>query len=598
MTERSRILVVEDEQIVAEDLMEVLERNGYTVSGSVASGEEAIEAVGSCKPDLILMDIHLKGDIDGIETTKRIRGISDIPVIYLTSFSTGGYLEKAKQTDPYGYITKPFDPQIVVTTIEIALNKHAIDIRTRANLETYRFIADYTSSWEMWCDDGAHPLFISPSCERITGYTPAELMENPALLSEMVYPDDRAIYLASRNDSLKLTGGEINIEYRILTRSGDVRWIQHASKPLYDNNGILRGRRISNFDVTREQEHIQNITSAFRESNERYVSLAETMKNTCVFIYDLQKGIEYINPQGAALFGKLPGELLSKRVLDLSDLPGVKDIISTIERFVRTGTPAYFEETVSRFPGDELFLEIWLFSLANEKKEQEKIWAIMHDVSEKKRDDKKIRASLKEKEILLKEIHHRVKNNLQQVAGLLYLQETRGKNTDPVTTLQESRNRIYSMSLAHEILYSSNDLARIDLASYFSRLIGYLRTSFGLFSGNIAIRTCIEPDLSLPLDDCITCGIITNELVSNAIKYAFSERSEGEIYVDVHSSGSTCTMKIGDNGRGLSPSVTLERPESLGLHLVTNLVRQLDGTIKISRDNGTLFTITFPGRNE
>ncbi|MFA4876239.1 MAG: response regulator [Methanoregula sp.] len=596
MTDRTRILIVEDETIVAEDLKEVLERNNYTVTGNVASGREAIEAVQAGKPDLILMDINLNGDIDGIETTKRIHEDADIPVIYLTSYTSGDYIENAKKTGPYGYIAKPFDPQTVITTIEIALGKHAIDMRARANLETYRFIADYTSSWEMWYDTDGIPLFISPSSERITGYTPAELMEKPDLFLDMVLPDDRELFHAHALEESKSASQDLSIRYRILTRSGDTRWIQHSCTPIHDRNGTFKGRRISNIDITREQEQINTITVAIEESNERYFSLAETMKDTCVFVYDVRKGIEYINTKGAALFKKEPGDLLKKPISALSGVDGVRNIITTIEHFIRTGSPAVFEGSLVPSPGNEVFLEVRLFTLKTGQQEPGKIWAIIQDVTEKKLAGQKILESLREKEILLKEIHHRVKNNLQQIASLLYLQEIRGNNQDPGTTLRESRNRVYSMSLAHEILYSSDDLANVDLATYFSRLTGYLRTTFGLESGSVTIITDIEPGLSLPLDDCITCGIIANELISNAMKYAFDKKSGGEISIAFHCSGPGCIMEVSDTGCGLPASVNLDAPATLGLSLVTSLVRQMEGTIDLSRENGTRFTIMFPKR--
>ena len=467
MRDRPRILIVEDEQIVAEDLREVLERNGYTIPAIAASGPAALRSIDAMKPDLILMDIHLDGDIDGIETARRIQDDADIPIVYLTSFSTEGYLQDAKKTNPYGYITKPFDPQTIITTIEIALNKHAIDMRSRANLETYRFIADYTSSWEMWFDPDENPIFISPSCERITGYAPDELMKNPALLKDMVYSEDRRIYDALEGNS----GKPASLRFRIRTRSGTIRWIQHSSNPLYDAHGFLRGRRISNIDITREQEQIEKFKFAIQESSKLYFSVAETMKDTCVLVYDLENGIEYINSKGAALFGEHTENLLHKTIPNLSGPAEICRIFSTIDRFIQTGTPAHFEETYSRGKEDDVFLEGWLFALKNEVDEPRKIWAILHDVSDKKRAEQKILGALKEKEILLREIHHRVKNNLQQVASLLYLQERRGRNLDAVAILQESRNRIYSIALAHEVLYNSEDMANVSVLSYISQLI-------------------------------------------------------------------------------------------------------------------------------
>jgi two-component sensor histidine kinase len=151
------------------------------------------------------------------------------------------------------------------------------------------------------------------------------------------------------------------------------------------------------------------------------------------------------------------------------------------------------------------------------------------------------------------------------------------------------------MALAHEILYGSEDLARVDVDSYISRLAGFLKTSFGP-PGNIAIRTRIDKGLSLPLDDCITCGIIVNELVSNAMKYAFAPGADGEIAIGFRREGKDCVLMVSDNGRGLPPRFSLEKTESFGLRLVANIVQQREGEIGISQEHGTGFTITFPVR--
>ena len=594
MREPPRILIVEDEQIVAEDLREVLEKNGFLVQGTVASGEEALRSVVEHNPNLILMDIHLSGVLDGIETAKRVHAIADIPVIFLTSFSTEGYVESAKITNPYGYITKPFDPQTIITTLEIAISKHSIDIRTRANLETYRFIAEYTASWEMWCDPEGIPVFVSPSCERITGYSPSEIMNDPGLLDEMVFSEDRKAYQVFSDTARVDSTQELQFEYRIQNGSGDVRWIEQTSKPLYDATGKLRGRRISNIDVTREHEQIQRIQVANQERDDLYFSVAETMKDTGVLVYDLGNGLEYINPKGAVLMGKSQKELLNKSLSNLSRLSEIPTLFSALEQFIELGSPAYFESSFSREPGGDINLETWLFSLKDDQGQPRKIWAIVHDVSEKRRADQKILQSLKEKEILLKEIHHRVKNNLQQVASLLYLQERRGNNQDPVTALQESRNRIYSMALAHEILYTSADLADIPLGTYVRQLVAYLKASYGSGSRDITIQMSIDPGFSLPIDECIICGIIINELVSNAMKHAFRNMPSGKITIDFHADSDQCLLVVRDDGAGIPDAVNFENPATLGLLLIRNLVHHMEGTISLSREKGTAITIAFP----
>ncbi|MGA2105604.1 MAG: PAS domain S-box protein [Methanoregula sp.] len=594
MIERAKILIVEDESIVAEDLKEVLEKKGYIVPGTVSSGEEALEVVSISHPDLILMDISLSGKLDGIETAKRIHEKYNIPVIYLTSYSSEGYIESAKQTDPYGYIVKPFDPPSIATTIEIALHKHAIDTRNRISLETYRFIAEYTSSWEMWLDAAGIPLYVSPSCERITGYKPIEIIENPRLLVDMVFPEDRTIYADQVEGAVCSPNQRDTVNFRIVTRSGDVRWIGHSCVMIRDKQGAVIGKRISNADITDEQEQIQDFALAFQESNERYLLLTETMVDTIIFVYDETNGLEYINRKGASLLGKTPQELLNKKIPDLFESKIAENAARILERFFTTGEPSFIEYSYARSPGDDLFFETWLFSLDQKDKKTGKVWGLMHDISDKKKAEKNLLSSLKEKDVLLKEIHHRVKNNLQQVASLLYLQEIRGNNTDIATALHESRDRIFSMALVHEILIASENLSQINLASYLSRLIQHIEGSYGNLSDGVKVTMSVDPVIALTLDECIPCGLIINELVSNSMKHAFLPGMKGEIFIRVSGSGQMCTLVVGDNGRGIPSSVDTVHTGSLGLQLVTRLVHQLNGSVSVTGDHGTVYTITFP----
>jgi len=591
MMKRARILIVEDEQIIAEDLQEVLERQNFAVVCIADSGENALEEVSNTRPDIILMDIHLKGDIDGIETAKRIRENEDIPIIYLTSSSQGGDLEKAKQTDPYGYITKPFDPQTLATTIEIALHKHRIDSRTRISLETYRFIAEYTASWEMWLDANDVPVYISPSCERITGYSPGEISARSILLTEMILPEDRHLYLL-HDESSNSPHNSVNL--RIRTRNGELRWISHTCAEIRDRSGLILGRRISNVDITREQEQIEDFALAFQESNERYLLLTETMADTAIFVYDEEKGLEFINTKGGSLLGKKPDELLGKRIPDLLTPSQARDAKEVLDRFFATGSPSFIERGLSLAPNDEQSLEIWLFPLDRKGQQTRKVWGLIHDVSEKKRAEKRLVQSLREKDVLLREIHHRVKNNLQQVASLLYLQETRGSTNDMQTALHESRDRIFSMALVHEILINSGDLYQINLAMYLSRLIQNIKGSYDLGSSEVSINIEIDPVISLSLDECISCGLIVNELVSNAMKHAFGAGRKGDVHIRATINGGTITLTVSDTGKGLPESLDVSRPLSLGLQLVTRLVSQIEGTIHVSGPPGTKWIIAFP----
>ncbi|PKG31377.1 histidine kinase dimerization/phosphoacceptor domain -containing protein, partial [Methanoregula sp.] len=217
------------------------------------------------------------------------------------------------------------------------------------------------------------------------------------------------------------------------------------------------------------------------------------------------------------------------------------------------------------------------------------------DITERRKAEEEILASLHEKEVLLREIHHRVKNNLQIIASLLYLQSI--TITDAFTTeiLRESRSRVRSMALIHEKLYRSEDLAHVPFATYIESLIDSLRDAYGINNGAVSIAVSIDPpDLALSIETGIPCGLIINELVTNAIKHAFPGGKSGIISIAMRQTGSGIyTMVIADNGEGFPKDVDFRNTSSLGLQLVNNLVAQLEGEIALDSSDGARFTIQF-----
>lgn len=215
------------------------------------------------------------------------------------------------------------------------------------------------------------------------------------------------------------------------------------------------------------------------------------------------------------------------------------------------------------------------------------------EIAERARVEEQIKTSLREKEVLLKEIHHRVKNNLQVVSSLLSLQSRIIDNPAALEVLRESQNRIRSMALIHERLYRSEDLGRVDYAVYIRDLATFLVRSYRAHLGPIDLKIEAE-GVFLGIDTAIPCGLITNELISNALKHAFPNGKGGEIRVKIGAQGDRqFTMIIGDNGVGFPPDVDFRNTESLGLQLVNTLVDQLEGTVELRRDGGTEFTIRF-----
>ncbi|MDA2919466.1 ATP-binding protein [Desulfobacterota bacterium AH_259_B03_O07] len=218
---------------------------------------------------------------------------------------------------------------------------------------------------------------------------------------------------------------------------------------------------------------------------------------------------------------------------------------------------------------------------------------LRNEMKKRKCAEDQIKASLNEKEILLMEIQHRVKNNLQVITSLLDLQKDYVKEKRVRNDFIEIQSRIRSMALIHEQIYKSKDLTKIDFAEYVTNLVTYLFDSYGMSSRVIKLKNNIG-DPSLNVDRALTCGMIVNELVSNSLKHAFPEGRSGEICIDLHREDNNCILTIGDDGIGFPKGLNFRKTKTLGLQLVISLTRQLEGSIKLNRRDGTVFTIEFP----
>ena len=212
---------------------------------------------------------------------------------------------------------------------------------------------------------------------------------------------------------------------------------------------------------------------------------------------------------------------------------------------------------------------------------------------QRKRAEEALKESLQEKEVLLKEIHHRVKNNMQVISSLLSLQSRHLHDPKAIGMFKDSQHRIRSMALVHEKLYQSPDLSRIDFGQYLENLVVYLVHSYQVDSGRIRMRIDVG-DAALDINTAIPCGLIVNELVTNALKHAFPGGRKGEVRITLRrGDDGRLTLKVADDGAGWPAGVDFRRTDTLGLQLVTMLVDQLDGTIELEPKAGTIFRIVF-----
>ncbi|MCT7960267.1 PAS domain S-box protein [Laspinema sp. D1] len=228
----------------------------------------------------------------------------------------------------------------------------------------------------------------------------------------------------------------------------------------------------------------------------------------------------------------------------------------------------------------------------------------MYDITEQKKALGQLKASLREKEVLLKEIHHRVKNNLQVISSLLNLQSRSLQDGETRTLFQDSQNRIQSIAFIHEKLYQSRDLAQVDFSQYIQTLCIHLFRSYGASPQRISLNLQID-DIFLSVDTAIPCGLIVNELVCNTLKHGFSPNGTGAIEITLHrtfqeqgdDSKQEFMMRVRDNGVGFPSEVDFRKTRSLGMQLINTLVKQLKGTIELDRSSGTAFQIVFSAKH-
>jgi PAS domain S-box-containing protein len=218
--------------------------------------------------------------------------------------------------------------------------------------------------------------------------------------------------------------------------------------------------------------------------------------------------------------------------------------------------------------------------------------AVQQDITQHKQSEEKVQRSLKEKEVLLKEIHHRVKNNLGIVSSLLQMQSRRSQEPQVTSILLDSQNRIDSIAMVHEKLYRSEDLANVNFAQYIPDLIAYLFESYNTSSNLVKLYLQVD-DVGLDIESAIPCGLIVNELVSNALKYAFPNNQAGKILVKLYQKEYNVILIVQDNGVGLPVDFDKKKTKTLGINLIQGLVKQLRGNLEINSQQGTEFKITF-----
>ena len=386
-----------------------------------------------------------------------------------------------------------------------------------------------------------------------------------------------------------LTGGIVGLANHtaLLARGGTRISIADSGAPIRDSGGRVVGVVLVFRDVT----EARRAATRMEESEANFRALAENASDGIMIVLGDGRAV-YANRQLARIAGLTPEQLFATNVETLTRSSDRKEIVAYVRDVVEQEVKLpQFETALLHRSRREIPVEAaiartyWLGQPA--------AILVFHDITTSKKVEAQLRGTLREKDVLLKEIHHRVKNNLQVISSLLNLQAAHVEDPQALQMFADSRDRIKSMALIHEKLYQSGNLARVSFGQYITGLTDQLLRAHAARPDAVALRREVE-DISLDIDAAIACGLIVNELVSNALKHAFPDARQGEIVIRLHADQDGCvTLVVADNGVGLPPGTDLRAAETLGLQLVSTLVQQLRGSVEVDGGEGTRFTIRF-----
>jgi PAS domain S-box-containing protein len=326
------------------------------------------------------------------------------------------------------------------------------------------------------------------------------------------------------------------------------------------------------------------------ESKENYRNLIERAKDGIGIIQD--ELLKYVNSSLAKIGGYTVEELIGtpfKNYIITDDLPRVLDLHK--QYMEGEDVPSRFELEIKNKKGDRVSVELNASTILYERRQATLL--VIRDITDRLRMEKQLKASLKEKEVMMREIHHRVKNNMQIMVSLLRLQSRQIEDEKIVEMFRASQTRIRSMALIHEKLYHSGNLANIDFTHYVRILTVHLFNFYRVDMKRIRLKENME-DIFLGIHKAIPLGLIINEIISNSLKHAFPDDRKGEIYIsiDLNKQGKYL-INMKDNGIGFPEDFDIHNTKTLGMQLVTDLVHQIGGQVRLNRKGGANFKITF-----
>jgi len=584
---RKTILLVEDEKIQALVGKKILAQLGYQIVVA-ETGERAVEIfTATAAIDLVLMDIDLGEGIDGTVAAGQILAARDVPVVFLSSHVEPEIVAKTEKITSYGYVVKNSSSTVLDASIKMAFKlfdekeeKKAVTMELRQALEALqesetRFKALHNASFGgIAIHDQGLILDCNRGLSEMTGYALDELigMDGLLLIAEktrgMVLNNIRAGYekpyaaIGVRKDGSEYP---VRLEARNIPYQGkEVRVVEFRDV----TESALREQ-----DLVNQQQFLQAVLQASADG---------------FWVTDIQQRFLQVNEAFCQLSGYTREEILQLRISDIAAADDLAKVQQVIQRIVERG-PEIFTSGQRHKAGHIFDVEV---SASFLNVEGGRLVGFCRDITERKRAERSIVALVAEKDLILKEVHHRLKNNMNTIVGLLHLQALEQDNPAVLAALEDAESRLKSMVVLYDKLYQSADFQEMSIAEYLPALVDEI---LGNFPGGQAVTVEKAVDgFIIGARQLQPLGIIVNELLTNIMKYAFAENSTPVIEVTAFMQKGHAVITVRDNGRGMPEAIDFKNTTGFGLMLVEMLTEQLGGSIRIERGGGTKIVLEFP----
>lgn len=623
---KNKILVVENETICSLLIKSKLEKKDYEVL-TTPKGGEAIDLAKLHKPDLILMDVHLKDELTGIDAAIEINKFIKVPIIFLTAYSDEETINQIKDTNPFGLLIKPVEDSEMVSAIEIAIQKTEYEKKLLESEERYKALFNHSLYSIFICDFDGKITDVNNAIVDLTGFSSKELKGKSIL--DFISPVKKEFIIQTLEELKQNKSIEKPITFKLERKDGEIRYVEVSVSSIikdgypYAIQGVLRDftEKIKLENDLRESEDrlrtlVGNIPGILYQCKLnvpwRIYFISEEIKNLCGrpaenFINGLINYADIVLPEDLKHVQSVIEEAINNKEVYLVEyrLQHVDGSVRIVleqgkAKYDSFGEPKYLEGVVfditKKRKVDALFNhEVAKGNLYNSEKEK------LSSVLTKRIPDldiieERLFSIINEEEISLKEIHKRIKNNLQVILNFLSLQDDFISDSRTLPAFKENKIRVKVIALLLEELNTTTDLENIESREYFSNIINYLVQSFNQDNSGIEFEIAID-NVNLSIEKSIPLSLILNELLLNIFKHAFPEnlynKERKTVRVNLTVQSGHCVLLVKDNGKGLDKSVDVNNPQTFGLYLVNYFAKQLKGKIEFENNNGLLVKITF-----